>query len=76
MFQRQIIEMKADGKKKFGEENLFLKYQVFISKESLIISRELNVNVFYGMGETAIQTKRAILYYGIHRTHLWVIQHN
>ena len=29
MFQRQIVEMKADAKKKFDEENLFLKYQVF-----------------------------------------------
>ena len=29
MFQRQIVEMKADAKKKFDDENLFLKYQVF-----------------------------------------------
>ena len=31
MFQRQIIEMKADAKKKFDDENLFLKYQVILS---------------------------------------------
>ena len=29
MFQQQIVEMKADTKKKFEEENMFLKYQVF-----------------------------------------------
>ena len=28
MFQRQIVEMKADLKKKYDDENLFLKYQV------------------------------------------------
>ena len=28
MFQRQIVEMKADAKKKYDDENLFLKYQV------------------------------------------------
>lgn len=30
MFQRQIVEMKADAKKKFDDENLFLKYQVLL----------------------------------------------
>ena len=29
MFQRQIVEMKADAKKKFEDETLFLRHQVF-----------------------------------------------